>query len=97
MSEAHELPSEDADSIPPTSDLDVFVPAGQEEEIDDEAPTLRRPPAADDRWFGRETLTSAAVFALGLATLAYAATAGSAPYPQRALASGASVAAEIAR
>ena len=100
MSEANEDRREHADSTAPASDEDAFGPAGREdEEIDDEAPTLRRPPVGDDgdRWFGRDTLTSAAVFAIGVATLAYAAISGSPPYPQRALASGASVAAEAAR
>jgi hypothetical protein len=68
-------------------------------DIDDEAPTLRRPPVLDDiegRWFGRDTVTSAAVLALGVATLVYAAV-GSPPYPQRALASGTSAGALAAR
>ena len=69
------------------------------DDIDDDAPTLRRPPVLDDvegPWFGRDTLTSAAVFLLGVATLAYAA-ADSPLYPQRALASGMSAGALASR
>jgi len=60
-------------------------------DVDDRTPTVRIPPVPANRWLGRETLTSVAVLALGLGMVGYAA-AGPSAQPQRALASGASVA-----